>query len=30
VKGVGVQEGRPIAHDGDVAFPEHQIAAPQI
>ena len=30
VKGVGVNEARPIAHDGDVAFPEHQIAALEI
>src|SRR4029077_12709170 len=27
VEGVGVQEARAVAHDGDMAAPEHQVAA---
>ena len=29
VKRIGVNERRGVAHDGDVAFPEHQVAAPR-
>ena len=29
MKGIGVNERRPVAHDGDMAFPEDEVAAPQ-